>query len=80
MTLWEWFGIAISAVVIGSYLVMLVAIFADIFRDHDLGGVGKAGWVVGLVLFPVLGALVYLIARGDGMGRRQAARHVVDPR
>ncbi len=77
MTAWEWFGIAIAVVVLGSYLLMLVAIFADIFRDHDLGGVGKAGWAIGLILFPILGALVYLIARGDGMGRRQAARHVV---
>ena len=77
MTLWEWFGIAVFAVVIGSYLLMLVTIFADIFRDHDLGGLGKAAWVVGLILFPVLGALVYLIARGDGMSRRRAARHVV---
>jgi hypothetical protein len=75
MTLWEWFGIAIFAVVLGSYLLMLVTIFADIFRDHALGGLGKAVWLVGLVLFPVLGALVYLIARGDGMGKRQAARH-----
>ncbi|MGA7689325.1 MAG: PLDc N-terminal domain-containing protein [Ilumatobacteraceae bacterium] len=79
MTLWEWFGIAVLAVVLGSYLLMLVAIFADIFRDHDLGGVGKAAWVVGLILFPVLGALVYLVARGDGMSRRQAARHTVGP-
>ncbi len=79
MTLWEWLGIAIFAVVIGSYLLMLVTIFADIFRDHDLGGLGKAAWVVGLILFPVLGALVYLIARGDGMSRRQGARHVVGP-
>ncbi|MGA7688083.1 MAG: PLDc N-terminal domain-containing protein [Jiangellales bacterium] len=79
MTLWEWLGIAIFAVVIGSYLLMLVTIFVDIFRDHDLGGLGKAAWVVGLILFPVLGALVYLIARGDGMSRRQGARHVVGP-
>ena len=77
MTLWEWFGIAVFAVVLGSYLLMLVTIFADIFRDHDLGGLGKAAWVVVLILFPVLGALVYLIARGDGMSRRRAARHVV---
>ena len=79
MTLWEWFGIAVFTVVLGSYLLMLVAIFVDIFRDHDLGGVGKAAWVVGLILFPVLGALVYLVARGDGMSGRQAARHTVGP-
>lgn len=77
MTLWEWVGIAIAAVVLGSYLLMLVAIVADIFRDHDLGGLGKAAWVLGLVLFPLLGTLVYLIVRGDGMGQRQARRYVV---
>jgi hypothetical protein len=77
VTLWEWFGIAIVAVVLGPNLMMLVAIVADIVRDHDLGGVGKAAWLLGLVLFPVVGALVYLIARGDGMSRRQASLHVV---
>lgn len=76
MTAWEIVGIAIAAVVLGSYLVMLGAIVVDVFRDHRLGGPGKAAWLVGLVLFPVLGALVYLIARGDGMSRRQAERRV----
>ena len=47
MTLWEWFGIAIVAAVLGSYLMMLVAIVADIVRDHDVGGVGKAAWLLG---------------------------------
>ena len=63
MTLWEWFGIAVFAVVLGSYLLMLVTIFAD-SRDHDLGGLGGAAWVVGLILFPVLGALFYLSREG----------------
>lgn len=76
VSLWEWVGVAIVTVVLGSYLMMLVAVLADIFRDHGLGGVGKAGWVLGLVLFPVVGVLVYLVTRGDGMGRRQTRRHV----
>ena len=39
--------------------------------DHTLSGWGKAGWAIFLVLVPWLGALVYIIARGDSMNHRQ---------
>jgi hypothetical protein len=49
---------------------LLLGIFGDLFRDHELSGAWKAVWVIVLVLFPYLGILVYLIARGKGMTER----------
>lgn len=56
-----------------SYLFALFAIIGDLFRDHTLGGGWKAVWIFFLIFFPIITALVYLIARGKGMGQRQAA-------
>jgi Phospholipase_D-nuclease N-terminal/Short C-terminal domain len=52
---------------------LLLGIFGDLFRDHELSGGMKAVWVIVLVLFPYLGILVYLIARGKGMTERGLA-------
>jgi hypothetical protein len=69
---WEFFWLIITAFVFFAYLMMLFSIFADIFRDHELGGWGKAFWCLFIIFMPFLGALVYLIARGSGMARRSA--------
>jgi Phospholipase_D-nuclease N-terminal/Short C-terminal domain len=53
-----------------AWLWILFAIISDLFRDHELSGWGKAAWVFFLVFIPFLGALIYLIARGDGMRDR----------
>jgi hypothetical protein len=45
-------------------------IFMDIFRSHDMGGVAKTLWVLFVIFLPVLGILVYLIARGGSMHER----------
>ena len=55
------------------YFWLLVVVIGDLFRDHELSGWAKALWVLFLVVAPMLGILVYLIFRGEGMGRRQAA-------
>jgi hypothetical protein len=52
------------------WIWILLTILTDLFRDHELGGWSKAGWVIALVLVPFLSALVYLIARGSGMRDR----------
>lgn len=52
------------------YLMILFYILSDLFRDHTLSGWWKAVWIVFLILFPFLTALVYLIARGKGMQER----------
>ncbi len=51
---------------------ILITIIGDLFRDHEMSGWGKAGWIIVLVLIPFLGALIYLIARGEGMRERAA--------
>jgi Phospholipase_D-nuclease N-terminal len=42
---------------------MFIAVFADIFTRPDLSGWGKAGWVLLIFIIPVIGILIYLIAR-----------------
>jgi len=61
------------------YFWILITIFGDLFRDHQLSGWAKAGWVVVLFLVPFIGMLVYLIARGQGM-RERAVREQADMR
>ena len=52
------------------WIWMMIAILSDVFRRRDLSGWGKAGWTVFLIILPFLGALIYLIAQGDGMAER----------
>jgi Short C-terminal domain/Phospholipase_D-nuclease N-terminal len=53
-----------------AWFWILITIISDLFRDHGISGWGKAAWVFFLVFLPFLGALIYLIARGDGMRDR----------
>ena len=59
-----WFTILLA------WISLLVHILIDIFRDDTLGGGMKAVWTIFIVLIPWLGALVYLISRGDSMNKR----------
>jgi ABC-type multidrug transport system fused ATPase/permease subunit len=52
------------------WIWLLVYIFMDIFRSHDMGGFAKALWVIFIIILPLLGVLVYLIARGGSMHER----------
>ncbi len=49
------------------WIWLLITVFADIFRSHDLSGVAKAIWIIFVILVPYLGVFVYLIARGHKM-------------
>ncbi len=49
------------------WIWLLITVFADIFRSHDLGGGAKALWTIFVVIMPFLGVFVYLIARGGKM-------------
>lgn len=53
-----------------AYLMCLFWIFSDLFRSRDLGGWSKTLWIFLIIVVPILGMLVYLIARGGGMTQR----------
>jgi hypothetical protein len=55
-----------------AWIWILVTIFIDLFRRRDIGGWGKAGWVILLIVLPFLGSLIYLIAYHNGMADRSA--------
>lgn len=63
-----WYALMVFAFV--AYLFILFFIITDLFRDHKLSGWFKAIWIVFLIFFPFITALVYLVARGKGMGER----------
>ncbi|WP_431277236.1 SHOCT domain-containing protein [Leifsonia poae] len=54
-----------------AYLMVLFSIIGDLFRDRELNGWLKAVWIIFLIFLPFLTALVYLIARGRSMSKRQ---------
>jgi hypothetical protein len=49
---------------------ILITVFIDIFRSHDLSGGAKALWFLFVLLLPLIGVLVYLIVRGGSMHER----------
>jgi predicted membrane channel-forming protein YqfA (hemolysin III family) len=53
---------------------LLITVFGDLFRRRDVSGIGKALWVIALILFPYIGVLVYLISQGRGMAERRNQR------
>lgn len=57
-----------------SWLIIFFHVVIDIFRSHDMGGWAKAAWFLLVVLLPLLGVLIYVLARGDSMRDREIAR------
>lgn len=74
MSFWDviWFIIVSFAFI--AYLMVMFNILIDIFRDHTMSGWMKAVWIVCLIFFPLVTAIVYLVVRGGSM----AQRHVKD--
>ncbi|HPO19108.1 MAG TPA: SHOCT domain-containing protein, partial [Rubrivivax sp.] len=70
---WDMVWLMISTFFFVAYLIIMFQIVVDLFRDHELGGFAKVLWVIGLIFLPVITAIVYIIARGSGMSRRQLA-------
>ena len=54
------------------WIWILIYVFIDIFRSRDLSGWGKALWFLFVLFIPLIGVLVYLIARGGSMHERAA--------
>jgi phospholipase D-like protein len=65
-----WTLLVFFAWVIWFYL--LITVFGDLFRRHDLSGWAKAAWIIFVIVLPYLGVLVYLIAQHEGMAERSA--------
>jgi hypothetical protein len=74
MTFWDIIASIFWFMILFTWVWMLISIFGDIFRDHELSGWGKALWTLFLIVVPWLGALVYLIARGRSMNERGLAQ------
>ena len=51
------------------WIWLLIRVFSDIFRSHDMSGMAKALWIIFVIVLPYLGVLVYLIARGKEMSQ-----------
>ena len=73
MSFWDWFWLLVWSFFFVAYLMILFQIVVDLFRDQSLSGWLKAVWMVCLLFFPVITAIIYLIARGQGMAGRQMA-------
>ena len=52
------------------WIWVLIRVFIDIFRSRDLSGWAKALWFLFVLFIPIIGVVVYLIARGDSMSER----------
>src|SRR5215207_5060639 len=56
-----------------AWIFLLIRIFADIFRNHEMSGWGKALWSIFIIVLPFLGTLIYLIVHGGDMRRPAVA-------
>ena len=70
---WDVVWLMVSTFFFVAYLIIMFQIVVDLFRDHELGGGSKVLWVIGLIFIPVLTAIIYIVARGSGMAKRQQA-------
>src|SRR5512132_871103 len=53
---------------------LLITILADVFRRHDLSGIGKVGWTVFVIILPFLGVLIYLGTQSKHMAERNMSQ------
>ncbi len=53
---------------------LLITVFGDLFRRHDISGWAKTVWVIVLIVFPYLGIFIYVISQHRGMAERQSQR------
>ena len=65
------------------WIWILITVFTDLFRRHDISGWGKTGWIIFVIVLPYLGVFAYLIAEHQGMTERtiqqqQAAKSQMD--
>ena len=64
--LWTLFVIFIWVI----WFWLLITVFADVFRRHDISGGKKALWLIFVIIVPFLGVFIYLISQSDEMAER----------
>ncbi len=69
-SLWNVVAVFFWAFIFLAALVAFFTVVTDVIRDRSLGGWAKAAWILLLVVLPLLGSLIYLVARGDSMAER----------
>jgi hypothetical protein len=57
---WSMLGVFIFI----AWILVVFGMLADVFRSDDISGAGKAGWVLLIIVVPIIGVLAYLVARG----------------
>ena len=57
-----------------SWFWILFGVWGDIFRRHDLSGLGKTGWFIFTLVLPFLGVFIYLVSQNAGMNERNLER------
>jgi hypothetical protein len=53
---------------------LLITVFADVFKRHDIGGGAKTLWLIFVIVLPFLGVFIYLLTQNDGMTQRNLER------
>ena len=67
-----WTFVLFFALLISFWLI--ITVFGDLFRRHELSGWAKAGWTVVIIVLPLIGSLTYLITQGRAMADRDVRR------
>lgn len=76
MSFWDVVWLIVISFAFVAYLMVMFSIIVDLFRDRQESGWLKAVWIVCLILFPLVTALVYLVVRGRGMAERSTREAV----
>jgi hypothetical protein len=67
---WNFLADVITVFFFVVWFWLLIIVFSDLFRRHDISGWGKAVWVIALLVFPYFGVFIYLITQSAGMAER----------
>jgi hypothetical protein len=58
---------------LAAFVWVFILALRHLFRDRELSGWARAGWLVGLIIFPLFGSLVYMLVRGGWVTEGSAA-------
>jgi hypothetical protein len=70
MTFWTFLVDVFVIFMFVLWIWLLISVFSDLFRRHDISGGAKVMWVIFLIILPYLGVLAYLLTQGGGMAER----------